>query len=97
MMEFDDYEDINKNVSMEEFGRFVAINDKKARVTNMVALRKMSLGGFDYKTNLLALKSLDDDYKSYARAGNCDPEILYQKRLAVVNKIIELENILRTL
>ena len=77
MMEFDDYEDINKNVSMEEFGRFVAINDKKAKVTNMIALRKMSLSGFDYKTNLLELKSLDEDYKSYARAGNCDPDLLY--------------------
>lgn len=96
-MEFNEYEDINKNVSMEEFGRFVAINDKKARVTNMIALRKMSLGGYDYKSNLLELKSLDDDYKSYARTGNCDPELLFQKRLAVVNKITELENVLRTL
>ncbi|MGL4449766.1 MAG: hypothetical protein ACRCTZ_01075 [Sarcina sp.] len=97
MIEFNEYEDINKNVSMEEFGRFVAINDKKARVTNMIALRKMSLGGYDYKSNLLELKSLDDDYKSYARAGNCDPELLFKKRLAVVNKITELEKILRTL
>ncbi|MGL4656022.1 MAG: hypothetical protein ACRCWM_09065 [Sarcina sp.] len=97
MMEFNEYEDINKNVSMEEFGRFVAINDKKARVTNMIAIRKMSLGGFDYKAHLLELKSLDDAYKNYAREGSCDADLLFQKRLAVVKKIEELESILRTL
>lgn len=97
MIEFTEYKDINEKVSMEEFGRFVAINDKKAKVTNMLALRKMSLSNYDYKSNLLELKSLDDEYKSYARAGNCDEQILCEKRVAVVRKIEEIEAVLRTI
>ncbi|WP_297520792.1 hypothetical protein [uncultured Clostridium sp.] len=96
-MNLNDYEDINKNVSMEEFGRFVAINDKKSKVTNMLALRKMSMAGFDYKSNLLELKSFDDEYKRYARKGNCDQILLCEKRVAVVRKIEEIEKVLRSL
>ncbi|WP_297438870.1 hypothetical protein [uncultured Clostridium sp.] len=97
MMNYEGYVDINDKVSMEEFGRFTAINDKKSKITNMVAIRKMSLSNYDYKTNLLELKSLDDEYRGYARAGDCDSDVLFQKRLAVVNKINEIEAVLRTL
>ncbi|MGL5069421.1 MAG: hypothetical protein ACRC6T_16705 [Sarcina sp.] len=96
-MDVNKYKDINENVSMEEFGRFVAINDKKSKVTNMLALRKMSLAGFDYKSNLLELKSLDDEYKNYARQGDCNADKLLEKRIAVVKKIEELEKVVRSL
>ncbi|MGL4741039.1 MAG: hypothetical protein ACRC41_09560 [Sarcina sp.] len=97
MSNFEEYVDINENVSLEEFGRFVAINDKKSKVTNMIALRKMKNAGIDHKTHLLELKKLDDDYRNYVRSGNCDEQILYEKRLAVINKINELEKLLYTL
>lgn len=96
MTDFESY-DINENVSMEEFGRFTAINDRKAKLTNMVSIKRMANAGFDYKTNLLELKNLDDDYRAYVRLGNCNNKIIYEKRLAVVRKIEDLERVLATI
>lgn len=97
MNDFENFNDINENVSMEEFGRFIIINDRKSKLTNMFAIKRMINGGYDYKTNLLELKNLDDDYRNYARKGNCDIQILSEKRLAVVKKLEEIENVLRTI
>lgn len=92
-----DYENININVSLEEIGRFTALDDKKSKVTGMLALRRMKNAGLDASAHLEELRKLDSDYRTYVRAGNCDNTIVYQKRLAVVNKITELEEILKTL
>ncbi|MGL4989721.1 MAG: hypothetical protein ACRC57_00945 [Sarcina sp.] len=97
MSNFEKIKDINENVSMEEFGRFIIINDRKSRLTNMVAIRKFANIGFDYKKHLLELKNLDDEYRAYARIGNCDAQELYKKRLAVVKKLEELEQVLRSI
>lgn len=91
------YENINIKVSLEEIGRFTAIDDKKSKVTGMLALRRMKNAGIDPVPHLEELRKLDNDYRSYVRAGNSDNNIIYQKRLAVVNKIIELEKILKTI
>lgn len=91
------YEDINRNVSLEEMGRFTVIDDKIAKVTGMLAARKMANAGLDVRKIFFELKEIDNDYKTYVRAGNCDNKIVYEKRLAVVNKITEIENLLKTL
>lgn len=97
MEEFKKIKDINHNVSMEELGKFIIINDRKAKLTSMLSLKKFSTSDFDYKTNLLELISLDNNYRDYVRAGNCNSDILYKKRLAVVKKLEELEEILKTI
>lgn len=97
MENFKKIEDINGNVSMEELGKFIIINDRKSKLTSMVSLNKFANSDFDYKTNLLELTTLDKDYRDYVRAGNCDSEIVYKKRLAVVKKLEELEEILKTI
>lgn len=93
MENFKKIEDINGNVSMEELGKFIIINDRKSKLS----LNKFANSDFDYKTNLLELTTLDKDYRDYVRAGNCDSEIVYKKRLAVVKKLEELEEILKTI
>lgn len=97
MEDFKNVKDLNYNVSMEELGRFIVLNDRKSKVTSMFSLKKFAESGFDYKKNLLELITLEKDYKDYARTGNCDSDLLYKKRLAVVKKLEELEEILKTI
>lgn len=97
MENFKKIEDMNSNVSMEELGKFIIINDRKSKLTSMVSLNKFANSDFDYKTNLLELTTLDNNYRDYVRAGNCNGELVYKKRLAVVKKLEELEEILKTI